>query len=47
MSKPNVAGSVNSYEVAVIFSPDLDDKKAAALLDKYLEIVTSEGGTID
>jgi small subunit ribosomal protein S6 len=35
------------YEVAIIFHPELDDKKANVLVDKYLEIVTENNGTVE
>jgi small subunit ribosomal protein S6 len=47
MAKPNEAGSKYVYEVCVIIDGTLDDKKAATLLDKYLEVITSEGGTVE
>jgi small subunit ribosomal protein S6 len=47
MAKPNVAGSAHAYELCVIFDASLDDKKAILLIEKYLEIITDDGGTIE
>jgi small subunit ribosomal protein S6 len=46
MSRPNAAGNVHAYELCVIFDGGLDEKKAQTLLDKYLEVITNEGGSI-
>lgn len=47
MSKPNSAGNAHDYELCVIFDGSLDEKKASTLLDKYLEVITSENGKIN
>ena len=35
------------YELAVIFSPTLDDRKVAAALERHLSVIGKEGGTVD
>jgi small subunit ribosomal protein S6 len=47
MAKPNKPGSKHPYEICVILDADLDEKKSAQLLDKYLEIVTNDEGSVD
>jgi small subunit ribosomal protein S6 len=47
MAKPNTAGNKHAYEVCVIVDGLLDEKKATSLLDKYLEVITNDGGTVE
>lgn len=47
MSKPNVAGSAHSYEVAIILDAAFDEKKATTLIEKYLKVVKDGEGTVD
>ncbi|MFT4263256.1 MAG: 30S ribosomal protein S6 [Nocardioides sp.] len=36
-----------AYEVVVILDPSLDERTVAPSLDKYLNVVRSDGGTVD
>jgi small subunit ribosomal protein S6 len=35
------------YEIMIILDPELDDKAAEALLDRYLKVITRADGTVD
>lgn len=37
----------HQYELMVIFDPELDERTVAPNLDKFLKVITSDGGTID
>ena len=37
----------HQYELMVIFDPELDDRIVAPNLDKFLTVITGDGGTID
>ncbi len=38
---------MRAYEVVVILDPSLEERTVAPSLDKYLSLVTKDGGTID
>lgn len=38
---------MRKYEVMVLIDSDVDERQAPALVDKHLEVITKEGGTID
>ena len=38
---------MRAYELMVILSPEVEDRAVEPSLSKFLEIVTSEGGSID
>ena len=38
---------MRQYELMVIFDPDNDDRAVQPLLDKFLTVVTKDGGTVD
>ena len=44
---PKEVGSLRAYEVVVILDPSLEERTVAPSLDKYLSLVTKDGGTID
>ncbi len=35
------------YEMMVILDPDIEERTVAPSLDKYLSVVTTDGGTVD
>ena len=35
------------YELMVIFDPELEDRAVGPQLDKFLTVVTKDGGTVD
>ncbi len=35
------------YELMIILDPDLEERTVAPSLDRYLSLVTSNGGTVD
>jgi small subunit ribosomal protein S6 len=37
----------HQYELMVIFDPELDERIVAPNLDKFLAVITGDGGTID
>lgn len=37
----------HQYELMVILSPELDERQIAPTLDKFLKVITNDGGTID
>ena len=37
----------HQYELMVILSPELDERQVAPNLDKFLKVITNDGGTID
>ncbi len=37
----------HQYELMVIFDPELDERVVAPNLDKFLAVITGDGGTID
>ncbi len=38
---------MRAYEVVVILDPSLDERTVAPSLDKYLNVVRNDGGTVD
>ena len=38
---------MRAYEVMVIMDPTVDERKVATELDKFLKVVTNDGGTVD
>ncbi|MFZ2503644.1 MAG: 30S ribosomal protein S6 [Nocardioides sp.] len=38
---------MRAYEVMVIMDPTLDERKVEPTLDKFLKVVTKDGGTVD
>jgi len=44
---PKEVGSLRAYEVVVILDPSLEERTVAPSLDKYLFLVTKDGGTVD
>lgn len=38
---------MHKYEVMVIFDPSLDDRTVAPIIDKFLTVITTSGGTVD
>lgn len=35
------------YEIMVIVSPEVDERQVTPMLEKYLQIITNGGGTVD
>ena len=38
---------MRAYEVIVILEPSLDERTVAPTLDKFLKVVTTDGGTVE
>jgi small subunit ribosomal protein S6 len=38
---------MRQYELMVIMDPELDDRTVQPQLDKFLKVVTKDGGTVD
>ncbi len=38
---------MRKYEVMVLIESDVDERQAPALVDKHLEVITKDGGSID
>jgi len=38
---------VRHYELMIILDPDLEERTVAPSLDRYLSLVTKDGGTVD
>ncbi|SDB92404.1 SSU ribosomal protein S6P [Raineyella antarctica] len=38
---------MRKYEVMVLIDPDTDDRQVTPMIDKHLETITNEGGTVD
>ena len=38
---------MRQYELMVILDPELDDRTVAPVLDRFLTVITTGGGTID
>ena len=47
MSPKEVGVAVRAYELMVILDPDLEERTVAPSLDKYLNLVRKDGGTVD
>ena len=39
--------SLHQYELMVILDPDIDDRTVAPSLDKFLNVIRNDGGTIE
>ncbi|WP_314503244.1 30S ribosomal protein S6 [uncultured Microbacterium sp.] len=37
----------HQYELMVILNPEIDERMVPAALDKFLKVITTDGGTID
>ncbi|GAA1977048.1 30S ribosomal protein S6 [Microbacterium pumilum] len=37
----------HQYELMVILSPEIDERQVAPSLDKFLKVITNDGGSID
>ena len=37
----------HQYELMVILSPEIDERTVAPSLDKFLKVITNDGGSID
>jgi small subunit ribosomal protein S6 len=40
-------GALRAYEVMVILEPSLDERTVEPSLDKYLNVIRNDGGTVD
>jgi len=38
---------MRKYEIMVIIDPDVNERAVPALVDKYLQVITSEDGTVE
>ncbi len=38
---------MRKYEVMVLIDPDTDDRQVTPMIEKHLETITNEGGTVD
>ncbi|NNG20002.1 30S ribosomal protein S6 [Naumannella sp. ID2617S] len=38
---------MRKYEVMVIVNPEVDERQVTPMLEKYLQIITKGGGTVD
>ena len=47
MSPEEVETAVRAYEVMVILDPSLEERTVEPSLDKYLNVIRKDGGTID
>ena len=37
----------HQYELMVILNPEIDERQVPATLDKFLKVITTDGGSID
>lgn len=37
----------HQYELMVILNPEVDERQVAPTLDKYLKVITNDGGSVD
>ena len=37
----------HQYELMVILTPEIDERQVAPTLDKFLKVITNDGGTVD
>ncbi|GAA2571095.1 small subunit ribosomal protein S6 [Microbacterium sp. SORGH_AS 862] len=37
----------HQYELMVIFDPEIDERQVAPNLDKFLKVITNDGGSVD
>lgn len=47
LSPEEVETALRNYEVVVILDPSLDERTVQPSLDKYLNVVRNDGGTVD
>jgi len=47
VSPEEVETALRNYEVVVILDPSLDERTVQPSLDKYLNVVRNDGGTVD
>jgi small subunit ribosomal protein S6 len=47
LSPEEVGTAVRAYEVMVILDPSLDERTIEPSLDKYLNVIRTDGGTVD
>ena len=47
MSPKEVETALRAYEVMVILDPDLEERTVAPSLDTYLNVVRTDGGTVE
>ncbi|WP_425310535.1 30S ribosomal protein S6 [Ammonicoccus fulvus] len=38
---------MRKYEIMVIVSPEMDERQVTPMLERYLKVITDNGGTID
>ena len=38
---------MRQYEIMVIIDPDVNERQVPALVDKYLQVITGDNGTVD
>jgi small subunit ribosomal protein S6 len=38
---------MRQYELMIILDPEVEERTVAPSLDKYLQVITTEGGTVD
>ena len=38
---------MRQYELMIILDPEIEERTVAPSLDKYLSVITTEGGTVD
>lgn len=38
---------MRQYEIMVIVNPEIDERQVTPMLEKYLQIITNGGGTVD
>jgi len=39
--------SLRPYEIMIILDPDIEERTVAPSLDKYLSVITTDGGSVD
>ncbi len=39
--------SLRQYEMMIILDPDIEERTVAPSLDKYLSVITTDGGSVD
>ena len=39
--------SLRQYEIMIILDPEIEERTVAPSLDKYLSVITTEGGSVD
>lgn len=38
---------MRKYEIMVIVSPEMDERQVTPMLERYLKVITDNGGTVD